>query len=298
MQTQKPREIASNRLMESYFTAIRDGNERLAEDVAMVGIGAGLSPCELALEVFVPALGRIGSLWHDGKVSVAAEHHATMITMTLIERMRAHSRRRPSIGHRVVVTTAEGEYHTLGARLAVEVLYQDGWEVDYLGANTPAGDLVEFSLQRKASVVVLSVLLNENLHHAAEAIRQLKAAGDGPKVIVGGSAVESPLGEAELTLADALVNDLRNLPAVARSLVGRPASDTLEDFLVTIGLRIQELRRRKGWSQSDLASASDLDRTYVSGVERGKQNPSIGVLMKLAEALESPIDSLLSQSGQ
>lgn len=298
MQVQRPREIASNRLMESYFKAIRDGNERLAEDVAMVGIGAGLSPSELALEVFVPALGRIGNLWHDGKVSVAAEHHATMITLTLIERMRAHARRRPSIGHRVVVTTAEGEYHTLGARLAVEVLYQDGWDVDYLGANTPSGDLVGYSLQRKASVVVLSVLLNDNLPHAADALRQLKAAGDGPKVIVGGPAVESPLGEVQLKDADALVNDLRNLPAVARSLVGRPASDTLEDFLVTIGLRIQELRRRKGWSQSDLADASNLDRTYVSGVERGKQNPSIGVLMKLAEALESPIDSLLSQAGQ
>lgn len=40
-----------------------------------------------------------------------------------------------------------------------------------------------------------------------------------------------------------------------------------------------------GISQEDLASRANLDRTYVSGCERGKRNPSLKTMVKLASAL-------------
>jgi methanogenic corrinoid protein MtbC1/DNA-binding XRE family transcriptional regulator len=298
MQMTRIADTSPARLAEAYFKAIREGNEFQAEEVAVAGVESGLTAFELALQVFAPALSRIGALWHEGKVSVAEEHHATQITFALFERLRGRTKRRPPIGHRAVVTTAEGEYHTLGARLAAEILFTDGWDVDYLGANTPVKDLVGFSQQRGASVVVLSVLLNDNLDAAAKAIGNLKSSESPPHVIVGGAAVESAASESKLKQADALVNDLRHLPIAARALVGRPAGDTLEDYLITIGLGVQEMRRRKGWSQSELAAAADLDRTYISGVERGKQNLSLGVLVRLAEALGEPIEAFLNRDGR
>ena len=50
----------------------------------------------------------------------------------------------------------------------------------------------------------------------------------------------------------------------------------------------------ESWNQEQLAQASSLDRTYISAVENGKQNLTIGVVLKLAEALEVPIGQLLS----
>ena len=57
------------------------------------------------------------------------------------------------------------------------------------------------------------------------------------------------------------------------------------DIKEKIGKRIRELRGLKKISQEKLAELADLDRTYVSSVERGKRNVSIVNLEKIAKAL-------------
>jgi transcriptional regulator with XRE-family HTH domain len=54
---------------------------------------------------------------------------------------------------------------------------------------------------------------------------------------------------------------------------------------VAYGLAIRELRSQRGLSQERLAQLAGLDRTYVSGIERGERNPSLTNLLKLADAL-------------
>ncbi len=48
---------------------------------------------------------------------------------------------------------------------------------------------------------------------------------------------------------------------------------------------LREARVEKGLSQEALAFASELDRTYISMLERGKRQPTISVIFKLAAAL-------------
>ena len=57
-----------------------------------------------------------------------------------------------------------------------------------------------------------------------------------------------------------------------------------------------EIRRRRealGISQEALAFRSELHRTYVSLLERGLRNPSLGVIAQLAEALDTPMVSIV-----
>lgn len=52
------------------------------------------------------------------------------------------------------------------------------------------------------------------------------------------------------------------------------------------GKTMREIRNRRGVSQEDLALRCGLDRTYISGIERGTRNPSLTNILKLAAALE------------
>jgi len=49
--------------------------------------------------------------------------------------------------------------------------------------------------------------------------------------------------------------------------------------LSKFGLNVARLRAAKGLSQEKLAENADIDRTYVSGIERGVRNPGIKTIM-------------------
>jgi len=58
---------------------------------------------------------------------------------------------------------------------------------------------------------------------------------------------------------------------------------------------IRRLRLLKGWSQEDLAAAAEIDRTYVSAIERCRYSVSLDVLERLARALEVEAHLLILQ---
>jgi transcriptional regulator with XRE-family HTH domain len=51
------------------------------------------------------------------------------------------------------------------------------------------------------------------------------------------------------------------------------------------GQAVRNSRVSHGWSQEELASATGLDRTYISGIERGKRNPTLKIICRIASAL-------------
>lgn len=63
-------------------------------------------------------------------------------------------------------------------------------------------------------------------------------------------------------------------------------------LLRTLGRRIRALREEKRWSQERLADEADVDRSYMSGIERGVRNVSVLNLAKVAKALGVPLNSL------
>lgn len=60
-----------------------------------------------------------------------------------------------------------------------------------------------------------------------------------------------------------------------------PAYDQV-DVRTRLAQNIRRLRQEKGWSQEDYADRAEIHRTYVSDIERGKRNPTITVVEKLA----------------
>jgi transcriptional regulator with XRE-family HTH domain len=61
---------------------------------------------------------------------------------------------------------------------------------------------------------------------------------------------------------------------------------------VRFGSRIRELRQSRALSQEAFADLCGLDRTYISGIERGRRNPSLNAVETLAKALKVSVGDL------
>jgi transcriptional regulator with XRE-family HTH domain len=56
-----------------------------------------------------------------------------------------------------------------------------------------------------------------------------------------------------------------------------------------VAWNLRRLRVRRGLSQETLATDADVDRSYVGRLERGEENPTIGVLERIAKHLDADL---------
>lgn len=62
-----------------------------------------------------------------------------------------------------------------------------------------------------------------------------------------------------------------------------------------VGLNVVELRRDRDLTQEEVAHRAEIHQTYLSDVERGKRNPSILVLSRIAAALSVDVGELFKR---
>ena len=67
------------------------------------------------------------------------------------------------------------------------------------------------------------------------------------------------------------------------------------DWKALVGATIRKLRVRRKLSQEQLAHDSEIDLTYRGGIERGKRNPSLLVLVRIADQLGVHPSRLLAE---
>jgi transcriptional regulator with XRE-family HTH domain len=66
---------------------------------------------------------------------------------------------------------------------------------------------------------------------------------------------------------------------------------------IRFGSNLERYRRRAGLSQARLAYLAVLDRSEISLLERGRREPRLGTVVKLASALEVSLNMLLEGTG-
>lgn len=70
----------------------------------------------------------------------------------------------------------------------------------------------------------------------------------------------------------------------------------MQNWRGIVGSNVRKRRQERGLTQEQLAFAAEIDLTYVGGIERGKRNPSVIVLARIAEALGAEPADLLRAS--
>lgn len=67
-------------------------------------------------------------------------------------------------------------------------------------------------------------------------------------------------------------------------------------FLASLGMVIKEKRNSRNWSQEQLASASGVNRSYLSDIERGQCNPTFLLLVRIATSLNIDLAQIVGEA--
>ncbi len=142
------------RLNSQFVAALTDFDEKRAERV--IGEAFALYPLdEVFFKLIQPSMVEIGEQWHQGKISVTAEHFATQFVRRKISSIFNTYSITEGRGV-ILVGCAPGEQHDVGALLLAVLLVRHGWQVVYLGPQVPLKDLLDTIQRLQPDMVCLS----------------------------------------------------------------------------------------------------------------------------------------------
>lgn len=144
----------------------------------------------LYLGLIQPVMYEIGRLWEQDEISTAEEHLATSVVARILAGLYARLPLAAAVRGKAVVTCAPNEYHELGGRMLADMLEAAGWDVLFLGANTPAEELIKLVRKNNPRFLAISLTMPFSIDKVAAIIARLRSTPDlnQIKVLVGGSA--------------------------------------------------------------------------------------------------------------
>jgi len=174
---------------------------------AMLSLGA----VPFVEEVIAPLLVEIGNEWHEGRITIAHEHAASVSILQLLGGM-ARALEVPGAAPRIVIATPPGELHAFGAMIAAAVAAHDGWHVTWLGSDLPVEQIAAGAGQGGARAVALSAAAS--CSDLARELRTLRALlPQHVPLLVGGAGVAGLSDVRGVTV----VRDLQHWRALLRS---------------------------------------------------------------------------------
>ncbi len=66
----------------------------------------------------------------------------------------------------------------------------------------------------------------------------------------------------------------------------------MKDDAKKLGENLKKIRSKKNITQTELAQALNVDKSFISNIENGKNNPTLSTITNLAKALKVQVDEL------
>jgi PAS domain S-box-containing protein len=175
-----------------FLDALRHGEAISAEAAANDALAQGADLGIVHAHLIEPAMRSIGELWQRGEISIADEHLATGISHQVaarIARIVGHATPAPRHSRaRVMMAAVQGEQHSLGLRLAADVLEDARHEVLYLGADVPLEALLQACRGHQPDILALTVTMSLNVPTLIGEIDEVTKLELPPRVMIGGRA--------------------------------------------------------------------------------------------------------------
>jgi MerR family transcriptional regulator, light-induced transcriptional regulator len=175
-------------LAHQYLQALLRGERHIASRLVLDAVEDGASVKDVYLAVFQPAQREVGRLWQINRISVAQEHYCTAATQLIMSQLYPKLFEGERTGPTLVMTSAAGELHEIGARMVADFFEMDGWNTFYTGANTPPDSVIRLLVDQQAAVLGISATITSNVGAVEALVRGVRDHPEcGPvKILVGG----------------------------------------------------------------------------------------------------------------
>ena len=144
-------------------------------------------------KILIPVLYRIGDQWENGEIDVATEHVCSNAVNNLIDLINQQNTKKKFKNYRdtrsIVISTPEGELHSIGCKIIESLLLEKGYEVYNITSPLPTNSIESYLDNTNPGVILLSVTLEENINSAIRLVSEIRKSFQ-IHIIVGGNALK------------------------------------------------------------------------------------------------------------
>ena len=197
----KNREEILKKLQVQLFSSMTEGN--LKESIRIYESFVNKSAIEEFYEkILNPTMEKIGSMWADGRLSIATEHISSNTAQSLIKIISENHKRSTLDKGKVIITTPVGEEHCLPCNMIESYLLSKGFTTFNLSPSTPANSLVEFIKSIHPTAILISITLDDNIKAGQRLTKKIYDQYKRLPVYVGGQALNGKKSKFNATIIE------------------------------------------------------------------------------------------------
>lgn len=169
----------------------------------------------LCIEVLTPCLVEIGEAWFRGEIRITTEHFASaFIRGKLLSLLQTYPARRNA--PHLIIGCAPDEAHEIGSLMLAVLLRGKGYRVEYLGADIPVDDLVDYAGYENPDMIILSATMESSTAGLRQVQARLEKTRSRPVFGYGGRVFNLKpavrMGVPGVYLGETLDKALQNIP--------------------------------------------------------------------------------------
>ena len=197
----KNREEILKKLQVQLFSSMAEGD--LKESIRIYESFVNKSTIEEFYEkILNPVMEKIGSMWADGRLSIATEHISSNTAQSLIKIISENHKRSTLDKGKVIITTPVGEEHCLSCNMIESLLLSKGFTTFNLSPSTPANSLVEFIKTIHPTAILISITLDDNIKAGQRLTKKIYDQYKRLPVYVGGQALNGKKSKFNATIIE------------------------------------------------------------------------------------------------
>ncbi|MEM7470448.1 MAG: cobalamin-dependent protein [Pseudomonadota bacterium] len=197
--------------IEALATALVSPDQKAAANLILEMRADGTKDEQLYLTYLASASRRLGEWWNDDKITFAEVTTGSGRIYAILRSLKPISTkpRPPTLGQSALFAATPGETHTLGIKMAADLMRTDGWDVE-LALDLSHDALMERIAATDQPIIGLTAAGEHAVPNLAKLVLAIRIWSPGALILVSGNVVDAARETIALMGVDAMTSDMGN----------------------------------------------------------------------------------------